>query len=221
VFLPSSLDSRILAGTKIGSGLIVLSAFCLQNIPARPTKSGKPNIRLLPSPFRTPKTSPMPSVAEQLRQAREAQNLPVEKVAEITKYRADHIRSVEQGNYNCFSAQVYVRGFVRTYATLLKLDVPQMMSALDAELNKTEKFREPPPLVERKRTFVDLVTLYFSRVDLKKTVILGGAALVILVVALSVLAWQRNKKSDPLKNLPPGVYQPKNSGETLPLPGNR
>ena len=164
----------------------------------------------------------MPTVAEQLHHAREAQKLSVEKVAEVTKFRADHIRSVEQGNYNVFSAQVYVRGFVRTYAKLLKLDIQQIMSALDAELGKSEKFRDPPPLVERQRTFVDFLTLYFSRVDLKKTAIFGGAAAVVLVVTLSVVAFRRNKNSDPLKNLPAGVYQSKsNSGETLPLPPTR
>lgn len=164
----------------------------------------------------------MPTVAEQLRHAREAKKLSVENVAEITKFRSDHIRSVENGNYNCFSAQVYVRGFVRTYATLLKLDIPQIMSALDTELGKSEKFRDPPPLVERQRTIVDFLTLYFSRVDLKKAAIVGGAAVVILVVTLSVVAFRRNKNSNPLKNLPAGVYQSKsNSGETLPLPPAR
>jgi len=165
---------------------------------------------------------PMPTVAEQLRQAREAQKISVEKVAEITKFRTDHIRSVEDGNYNCFSAQVYVRGFVRTYAKLLKLDIPQMMSALDAELGKSEKFRDPPPLVERQRTIVDFLTLCLSRVDLKKAAIFGGAAVVILIVSLSVMTARRNKNSNPLKNLPAGVYQSKsNSGETLPLPPAR
>lgn len=161
----------------------------------------------------------MSTVAEQLRDARETQKLSVEKVAEVTKFRSDHIRAVENGNYNVFSAQVYVRGFVRTYANLLKLDIPQIMAALDAELGKSEKFREPPPLVERQRTIVDFLTLYFSRVDLKKAAIFGGAAVVILIVSLSVMAARRNKHSDPLKNLQPGIYQSKsNSGETLPLP---
>jgi hypothetical protein len=39
-----------------------------------------------------------------------------------------------------------------------------------------------------------------------------------LVVVLSLWAWRSHKKSDPLVNLPPAVYQPANSGDTLPLP---
>ena len=63
----------------------------------------------------------MPTVAEQLRAAREAKNLSVNEVAEITKIRTDHIRALEEGNFDIFVAPVYIRGFARTYATLLKL----------------------------------------------------------------------------------------------------
>ena len=93
----------------------------------------------------------MPTVAEQLRAAREAKNLSVTEVAEITKIRTDHIRALEEGNFDMFVAPVYIRGFARTYATLLKLDVPQVIKALDAELGQTEKFAEPPPLSDENK----------------------------------------------------------------------
>ncbi len=85
----------------------------------------------------------MPTVAEQLRGAREAQKLSINQVAEITKIKTDHIRALESGTYDSFSAPVYIRGFVRTYAKALKLDVTQLTATLEAELSQTEKFREP------------------------------------------------------------------------------
>src|SRR5215471_3076472 len=94
----------------------------------------------------------MSTVADKLRQAREAQNLTIHQVADITKIRTDHIRALEEGNFDVFSAQVYIRGFVRTYSTLLKMDVPQVMSKLEAELGGTEKFSEPPPLTDQPKT---------------------------------------------------------------------
>ena len=87
----------------------------------------------------------MPTVAEQLRTSREAQSLTVYQVAEITKIRTDHVRALEEGKYEAFAAPVYIRGFVRTYAGLLKLDVPRLMSLLETELSQTEKFHELPP----------------------------------------------------------------------------
>ena len=97
----------------------------------------------------------MSTVAEQLREGREAQKLTIQGVAEITKIRSDHIRALEEGNFNVFSAPVYIRGFVRTCATLLKLDVPQVMSTLEGELGQTEKFREPPPLTDQPGTALE------------------------------------------------------------------
>ncbi len=113
----------------------------------------------------------MSTVAEQLRQAREARNLTVQQVVEITKIRTDHLRALEEGNFDVFSAPVYIRGFVRTYSTLLKLDVPQIMAALEAELAQTTKFAEPPPLAERPRGVLDFLMLQLSKVDWRKGLI--------------------------------------------------
>ena len=101
----------------------------------------------------------MSTVAEQLRAAREARKLTIEQVADATKIRTDHIRALEQGNFNAFSAIIYIRGSVKNYATVLKLDVPQILAALDAELKGTEKFSEPPPLVEQRKNLLDHLAL--------------------------------------------------------------
>src|SRR5438552_16707417 len=107
----------------------------------------------------------MATVAEQLRRAREEQNLNVYQVAEITKIKTDHIRALEAGTYDSFSAPVYIRGFVRTYAKVLKLDETQVVSDLEAELGQTEKFREPPPLTNDPRGALDLLMLKLSRLN--------------------------------------------------------
>ena len=162
----------------------------------------------------------MPTVSEQLRQARQAQNLTLRQVADTTKIRSDHVSALEEGKFDVFSAPVYIRGFTRTYATLLKLDVPQIMAALDAELSQTRKFREPPPLTNEKRTFLDFVTLVMSTVNWRKaSIILGGLA-ACLVVTGGWAVWRHYHTGDPLKNLQPGVYHSTQqlSGQTLPLP---
>jgi phosphoglycolate phosphatase-like HAD superfamily hydrolase/transcriptional regulator with XRE-family HTH domain len=110
----------------------------------------------------------MPTVAEQLRAARESKNLTIQQVAEITKIRTDHIRALEEGNFDMFVAPVYIRGFTRTYATLLKLDVPQLIKALELELGQTEKFAEPPRLSDNKKGALDFVMLQFSKVNLRR-----------------------------------------------------
>jgi cytoskeletal protein RodZ len=141
-------------------------------------------------------------------------------VAEITKIRSDHIRALEEGDYSVFSAPVYIRGFVRTYSTLLKLDVPQIMSALDTELGQSKKFSEPPSLADQPRGPVDFLMLQLSRIDWRRGGVVLGLLFAALLILLGGIAWRHYKSADPLKNLKPGVYQaPKSkSGETLPLP---
>ena len=119
----------------------------------------------------------MSTVAEQLRTAREARNLTILQVAETTKIRTDHIRALEEGNFNVFSAPIYIRGSVKNYATLLKLDVPQIMALLDAELGRTEKFSEPPPLTEASNTPLDKLMFLLSKFSWRVGLI-GGAFLV-------------------------------------------
>ena len=162
----------------------------------------------------------MSTVAETLRQAREAKNLSVQQVVEITKIRTDHLRALEEGNFDVFSAPVYIRGFVRGYSTLLKLNVPEIMAALEVELGQTKKFAEPPPLSDRPRGVLDFLMLQLSKVDWRKGLIGLGVAIVIVVVVLGYWAARHYRTADPLKDSKPALYQsPKNvSGDTLPLP---
>lgn len=162
----------------------------------------------------------MPTVADQLHQAREAKKLTIEQVAEVTKIRSDHVRALEEGNFNVFSAPVYIRGFVRTYSTLLKLDVPRIMATLDGELGQTKKFAEPPPLSDHPRGALDFLMLQLSRVDWRRGVLILAVAVVVLAMILGYVGYHHYRTSDPLKNLKPGIYKaaPKNGGDTLPLP---
>ena len=159
----------------------------------------------------------MASVAEQLRTAREAQNLTIQQIAGITNVRADHIRAIEEGNYDVFSAPVYIRGFIRSYAKILKLDVPAIIAAVDAELGQTEKFSTPPPLTDQPNTIVDWLTLQLSKIDWRKAVIVLG---VLVVLMIGYLIYSSIKNSSRTPELRPGIYRPGTNrpANTLPLP---
>ena len=163
----------------------------------------------------------MSTVAEQLRAARESKNLTVAQVAEATKIRTDHIRALEEGNFNVFSAPIYIRGSVKNYAMRLKLDVPQIMAALDAELGRTEKYSEPPPLTEESNKPIDKMMFLLSKLNWKMGVAGSAVLAVILLVFLVSFAWRHHKRTDTLAGLQPAVYQSANSGQLLPLASHR
>lgn len=163
----------------------------------------------------------MATVSEQFRLAREQQQLDIHQVAEITKIKTDHVRALESGDFSVFPAPVYIKGFARTYATMLKLDVPKVLAELDAELSRDERFRDHPPLTNTPRSPLDFVMLQLSRLNWRITLgVLGGIILIIIGVSLARSRSSAPPKADPLKELPPGVYQPKRDkpGNTLPLP---
>jgi cytoskeletal protein RodZ len=166
----------------------------------------------------------MPTVAEQLRHAREQQNLSVYQVAEITKIKTEHIRALEAGEYDMFSAPVYIRGFVRTYARALRLEDMRVVADLEAELGKTARFRDPPPLTNQPKGALDWVMLQLSKMNWRTAVGIG-VVLIGLFAGGSILKnCQGHAPQDPLKNLGPGIYQPSTkspkSGEILPMPAS-
>src|SRR5580692_6419282 len=127
----------------------------------------------------------MSTVAEQLRTAREAKKLTVQQIADATKIRADHIYALENGDFSVFSAPIYIRGSVKLCATRLKLDVPQIMVALDAELKETEKFSEPPPFTGETNRPLDRVMFLLAKLNLKMVfaivTVLGIVGIIVVV----------------------------------------
>src|SRR5690349_8897940 len=143
----------------------------------------------------------MSTVAEQLRTAREARKLTIEQVAEMTKIRTDHVRALESGQFNAFSATIYIRGSVKNYAKLLKLDETSLLADLDAELKGTEKFSEPPPLVETKKTIIDTMMLQLAKLNWRLGFTGGVIVVTIVVTCFGLWALRHHRTKDPTKNL--------------------
>ncbi len=163
----------------------------------------------------------MPTVAEQLRHGREERKFDVHQVASATKLKTDQIRALEEGNYDYFTAAVYLRGSIRTYSTLLKLDTAQLLAQLDTELSGTQKFADEVPVPLRKRSGVDSIMLLLSRLNWGIAGLIIAIAVIALVVNSSYRAWKNQKPTDSLKKLSAGMYQPADpAGEILPLPTN-
>ncbi len=162
----------------------------------------------------------MPTVAEQLRTARERQKLSIEDVVEMTKLRRDHVRALESGDYSQFFAPVYIRGFTRSYAAILKLDTARLLAALQKELNQkgianAEDYDRMQP-----KGIIEILALYLSRINWK----IAAAALLLLFLlvagSLGTRFWRYQQTRDPLAGLGKGEYAGEQTLpiERLPLP---
>jgi cytoskeleton protein RodZ len=159
----------------------------------------------------------MPTVGEQLRTAREAQKLAIHQVADFTKIRGDHIRALEEGNFSVFSAPVYIRGFVRTYATLLKLDPKQVLDQLSRELAGGSGPPEPGGALPATGVLDDAI-FELSKSVRRLTLPVAIVALVAVVLVVTYFGWTHYQKKDPLEGLGLGLYKAPPASATLPLP---
>jgi len=162
----------------------------------------------------------MPTVGEQLRTAREARKLRVQEVAEATNMRTDHVIALEEGNYAPFPAPVYIRGSVRTYAKLLKLDVMKIMDDLTAEMNQQGGMEEVSVRTGRRRGLLDFVALQMIHFGWKRSLILAGILAVFALILLVRAMLGRGAEDDPLADIPPPTYRPSPNSDNayLPLP---
>jgi cytoskeleton protein RodZ len=74
------------------------------------------------------------SVGGQLRAARDAAKLSLDEVAHALKFSPRQIESLETDDYAALPGVTIVRGFVRSYARLLKLDAEALLRQLEAAL---------------------------------------------------------------------------------------
>src|ERR1035437_8820715 len=77
-----------------------------------------------------PGDKPMPSVGCQLREGRERMGMSVEDVVAKIKLAPRQILAMEADDFQALPETTFLRGFVRSYAKLLQLDVQPLLDAL-------------------------------------------------------------------------------------------
>lgn len=75
--------------------------------------------------------SPPPSAGAMLREARETGGLSVFEVAERLFLTEHYVQALESGDYDKLPSEVYVKGYLKSYALLLRLDVDEVMGAYE------------------------------------------------------------------------------------------
>ena len=90
--------------------------------------------------YQEPLATDLASIGLILKQKREEHSYTLEHVAEITRITLTNLRNIENGELEALPGLVFVRGFVRNYATLVGVESDWMIEAL----NQTFTNREQP-----------------------------------------------------------------------------
>jgi cytoskeleton protein RodZ len=74
----------------------------------------------------------MQTIGERLEEARKRKGISLREAAEATKIRGDYLLKFEGNQYDINLPEIYVRGFLRTYAGFLKLSVDKITADFTA-----------------------------------------------------------------------------------------
>jgi cytoskeleton protein RodZ len=118
-----------------------------------------------------------------LKTARETQRVSINEVSMATKISPRMLNAIESGDVEALPAKTFLRGFVQSYASFLKLNVESLMETFHQEMGTTlpkvilteevpveeKDAKKAPPLLQETRAF--------SRA-------LAGAAIVVLILLI-------------------------------------
>ncbi len=84
----------------------------------------------------------MQTIGERLEEARKKKGISIREAAEATKIRGDYLQKFESNHFDIGLTEIYTRGFLRTYATFLKLPADRILNDYSA-LGRTESRHRP------------------------------------------------------------------------------
>jgi transcriptional regulator with XRE-family HTH domain len=70
----------------------------------------------------------MQSIGERLEEARKRKGISIREAAEATKIRSDYLHKFESNQFDIKLPEIYVRGFLRTYANFLKAPADKIIN---------------------------------------------------------------------------------------------
>lgn len=140
-------------------------------------------------------TSPMKEIGETLKSAREEENLSLNYVAEVTRIHIDVLREIENGSMNLSPGPVFIRGFIRTYATLLKIDY----EPIKEKLNQLEEFVES----SMNNNTLEKVNTDSEKNSSSQGWLLGiGIMIVVVIVIVVMIPQEKNDSLDVITSVP-------------------
>ncbi len=85
----------------------------------------------------------MQTIGDRLEEARKKKGISIREAAEATKIRGDYLTKFESNQFDVGLTELYVRGFLRNYATFLKLPADRIIDDYSALGHDQPKPRQP------------------------------------------------------------------------------
>jgi cytoskeletal protein RodZ len=151
-------------------------------------------------------------LGKRLKEAREAKNISLDELQDMTKIQKRYLIGIEEGNYAIMPGNFYVRAFIKQYAEAVGLDPEQIFEEYKQDIPQTYQEEVPQPL-SRVKTRQQLSPESTKWLDLLPKLLIAA-----VVVGIAVIIWlllQNNAENKPesqvKKETPTEVESSKNS----------
>ncbi|HXF07582.1 MAG TPA: RodZ domain-containing protein [Candidatus Acidoferrales bacterium] len=125
-----------------------------------------------------------------LRKAREARGLSVFELADALRLSPRMIEAIESEDLGALPPMLFAKGYLRSYAAFVGIDPSGLLKDFEARAATDTVLQPPPPM---RRPIGDLNDVKRGR---------QLASLILLVLALSALAWWWSQATDPTAPVP-------------------
>ncbi len=122
------------------------------------------------------------TVGEILLAARERKGKSLEEASEETRIAVKNLEYLETDNFEAVPAKVYVRGFLRTYASYLELDVEYLLDKYEVQSGQTHKSKGDLWEIE-----AEVVEERLGSRNVLKRLVLPAIVVVLLVVVIVLI----------------------------------
>lgn len=133
------------------------------------------------------------TLGEKLLKLRTDARLHISDIAKATKIQAKYIEYLEKGEYRKLPADVYVKGYLRSYARYLDIDEDVLLKLYERERNITSNLQ--PALEPVKKGFQGSFRTYTITA---RSLVITAIVIIIGAVAVYLYTQFRNFTTDPL-----------------------
>ena len=157
-------------------------------------------------------------LGEKLKTARDAKGVTLTQAEEETKIRRRYLEALENEEYDIIPGVVYTKGFLKTYAAYLGLDIDEIMTDFKLLNIREEKPERPQVKFQAYTTSVSRRKRKFKWKPAWLTVILAAAAIITLLLFDNVWNNDRGIAVNPSDNKPKTDVNENAGGRNNPPP---
>lgn len=102
------------------------------------------------------------TLGEKLRKLRSDKRISLGEVSRFTKIRAEYLEALEEGDYDNLPANVYVKGFLRSYADFLNVDERILIKLYDKEKGIKKNLEKGSSLKTKEKKPINISSFVFT-----------------------------------------------------------